>query len=238
VKIDASDATVASVKQLMGLTEKESVTLEMVLDHGAIGHPVDREYVSGIIKKPLTLANVREYISHAIEREAVLISQAATLKDTGSMTDEDIVEHILVHCPHEVSEGMYRAKEAHPQLTLLQIVASVLIANRDNLHAGDTVLLTPTDKLPIARGGIPRSTGFAPSTCGLASCALPFIPKRTGAKYGCEACGRNAHRHALWIKRRDDAKRAEQMFIEPAPVLNEKEDGICVCGQGALTLVV
>jgi hypothetical protein len=238
MKIDARDDAVAAVKQLMGLTDKEQVTLEMVCEHSAIGHSIDVEYVSGVLKAPLTLANVREYISRSIEREAMLISQAATLKDTVAMTDEDIVDHILIHCPHEVSEGMYRAKEAHPQLTLLQIVASVLIANRDALHAGDTVLLTPTEKLPISRGGIPRNTGFAPSTCGLASCGLPFIPKRTGAKYGCEACGRYAHRMQLWAKRRDDARRAEQTFIEPQPQLDQKEDGICACGQGAMAQAV
>lgn len=236
MKIDARDDAVVMVKQLMGLSEKEPLTLEMVIEHGAIGHDIDVEYVSRQLKAPLTLANVRDYISKSIEREAVLISQAATLTDRqGALSDEDIVEHILVHCPHEVSDAMYRAKEIHPQLTLLQIVASVMIANRDNLHAGDTVLLTPTDKIPIARGGIPRQTGFAPSTCGLASCGLPFIPKRTGAKYGCEACGRFAHREALWNRRREEARRLEQTFIVPAPVFDQKEDGICACGQESVT---
>ena len=202
--IDVSDAAATYVRQILALPEDTPLTLDLVLDHAILGQPADVSYLKQQTRDQ-TLAGLRETYLELIRSKAELVNRVTLTADSGH-TPDDCAQVILGLCPLEVSAMRMQIAREHTGLPDAEIIASVLIANWDRLHAGDVTQLQARSHLAQSRGAWqpPRAALDAPATCE--ECRRSFKPKRVGQRYGCDHCG-----ELPWSRQKEGLKQTEAM---------------------------
>jgi len=277
--LNGTDDEREQLKMLCGVpADRERLTVEDVLlalerEGGVPGEPVDLTYLLLEVRRqlrlapdaPVTLREVREVVSTLTTRLAETVAQAMQRAPSAGHTPDECAQTILALCPVDLQDQMVIAREtwsfAGAPLPDAEILASVLIANRQSLHAGDITELQPRTAVQARYGrlAVPSvDTGPAPVTCPaldvvriqdaelgeqrieVALCGKSFVPRRRGQRYGCAYCGDVAHAHKIYLLERLEAvKRGQdprQTVRRPAAF----EAGQCTCGvaEGAELLVV
>ena len=242
---------------------------------GLAGEPIDHAWIELECRRILgmsrtavvTLREVREALKHVTEEQAKIIAHAMAVETPGH-SEEDCAATILSFCPHDIEEMMKLSEEtwsaAGINMTRARIIASVIVANRHGLHAGDVTELHEMAQVPRGRGMAARSMPsprptLEPQTCpevdrisitdealGVMSmelqlCGKTFLPKRMGPRYGCNACGEIANKARIWlIEAVEQVKRRTIPALASAPSFKVPQElrEQCTCGQADVGQVI
>lgn len=225
-KLDASDKAVQYARHVLALPEDAPLTLDLILDHAILGQLEDVSYLKQQTPDQ-TLAGLRETYLELIRARAELVNRITLTADPGH-TPDDCAQVLLALCPLEISAMRMQIAREHTGLPDAEIIASVLIANWDRLHAGDITQVHARGQVAQGRGAWqpPRTALEAPATCE--ECGRSFKPKRVGACYGCEYCGelpwaRQKEQH----KQKEAIERRNEVYV-PQPFPWDANQ--CTCG--------
>lgn len=273
-RLEASTDAIKWATHVCTLGDTEPLTLDAVQlaweSRSVIeGSPIDLTYVGlevcRLLKLPadasVTLQHVRQALAQLVERQAQIIQQAMERAPAAtSHSPDECAATILALCPIDMQEQMEVAREtwhfAGEAMPDAEILASVLIANRQSLHAGDITELQPRTAIARHYGQTPPAVnGSVPTTCPavetivirdemlgerkieVALCGHSFVPKRRGQKFGCAHCGTIAHQHKIYLLEVLEAQKRGQDGGSTVRKPAAFDPAQCTCGQEVGILV-
>lgn len=245
----ASRAALAYVRQVLDLTPAEPLTLDLLCQRGFFGTEEDKDAILARVKgsPDVTLQEIRQHIM-ALEALRDKMLTRAAVASRREPTFEEAAKKILELCTFEVRTEWIKVAQEMSDLPEAELIAACVNTNYTALGASDFESLRPRSETAPVRGIEPppisslrglqtcpaevsfsESAGLFTVTERFPLCGKAFVPTRTGARFGCVACGEHHHELQKWtIKKVQAQDRNAGPFTDRLPVFDATA---CTCGQ-------